>query len=213
MALVRIYPEIGDIQMQLRGANPADLLERIINEIKDLQMTADDEGFFLSVSGDPDEWVPLQELQDEINEDKTHIASTTRKVLEIAPFHILLTPNQQEEENQNALGLKELSDIVSGAQLLEPIEPTSPLEALKNQVKSKLIDGIPAAITLLRQHIATNTSTFDDLILIHGQYQRYHEDLTLYDVLSAEERRIGYNRIQKSILELVNSLEEGDVKG
>ncbi|WP_373549319.1 COR domain-containing protein [Haliscomenobacter sp.] len=212
MALVRIYPEIGDIQMQLRGANPADLLERIINEIKDLQMTADDEGFFLSVSGDPDEWVPLPELQDEINDDKTHIASTTRKVLEIAPFHILLTPNQQEEENQNALGLKELSDIVSGAQLLEPIEPTSPLEALKNQVKSKLIDGIPAAITLLRQHIATNTSTFDDLILIHGQYQRYHEDLTLYDVLSAEERRIGYNRIQKSILELVNSLEEGDIK-
>ncbi|WP_044236523.1 hypothetical protein [Haliscomenobacter hydrossis] len=67
----------------------------------------------------------------------------------------MLSPTRREQEaNQVAPGLKELSDIVSGGQLLEPTEPSSPLEALQNQVKAQLIAAnIPAAFTLLLNHL------------------------------------------------------------
>jgi hypothetical protein len=58
--------------------------------------------------------------------------------------------------------------------------------------------GLPGALALLHSHLLQGkSSAFDNLIFIHGQYQRYHEDLILYDVLSAEEQRIGYNKNTK----------------
>ena len=209
MALVQVFPETGDIHMQLRGANPADLLERLINEIKNIQMTADDEGFLLSVSGEPDEWVPLQELQDEINDDKTHIASTTRKVLEINPFLILLFPDRREQEaNQAAPGLKELSDTASATQLLEPIEPTSPLQALQNQVKAQLIAAnLQAALTLLRDYLQPGTPASNEWIILQSQYTRYEQEIQR-GLLDTKEKDLKFNILLTNILNFLNNIQE-----
>ncbi|WP_245550159.1 hypothetical protein [Haliscomenobacter hydrossis] len=43
------------------------------------------------------------------------------------------------------------------------------------------------------------------MLLLQSQYTHYQEELQL-DVLSSEERRLGYNRLVKGVLELVNQL-------
>ena len=207
LVLVQVYPEAGRIDMQFRGVNPANLLERLKNEISEIQEAIGESSFFLSLSGQSYEWVTLEQLQLQSSKGKTQVASTTGEILELAPFLPLLSPENSDRDSEHkAPGLKELSDRESGSQLLQPTAPSSPLQALQNQVKAQLIAAnIPAAFTLLRNHLQPGTTSADDLILLQSQYTHYLEELQ-FDVLSSEERRLGYNRLVKGILELVNGL-------
>jgi internalin A len=111
---IQIHPEEGRIDMLLRGPRPAQLIRRLKNEITEIQEVKDDTGFLISISGLPDECVPLEQVR----QSNTHVTSTSGKILEFAPFHQLIHIPQQEEVHK-PLGLKELADRESGAQLLE----------------------------------------------------------------------------------------------
>jgi internalin A len=114
LAHIQVYPEEGRIEMLLRGPQPRHLIERLKNEISQIQEVKGDAGFLLSLSGLPDEWIPLEQVK----QGSTQVVSTSGKVLEPAPFYPLIYTPQQEEE-PNPLDLKELADRESGAQLLE----------------------------------------------------------------------------------------------
>lgn len=114
LAHIQVYPEEGRIEMLLRGPRPRHLIERLKNEISQIQEVKGDAGFLLSLSGLPDEWIPLEQVK----QGSTHAVSTSGQVLELAPFYSLIYTPQREEEPK-PLDLKELADRESGAQLLE----------------------------------------------------------------------------------------------
>lgn len=205
-ALVQLYPERGLIEVKLRGDQPGELLERLVNELAWNQGVDRDEPCFLvSCSGYYGEWVVLSQLNKQRSKGKLHLASTTGEILEIAPF-LPLFGYAEQEWDQGASDLKELADRETGSQLLQPTEPRNQLEALQNEVKAQLIAAdIPGAFTLLRNYLKPGTISADDLLLLQSQYARYQEEL-LFDVLSSEERRLNYNRLVKGVLELVNRL-------
>lgn len=114
LAHIQVHPEEGRIEILLRGPRPRHLIERLKNEISQIQEVKGDAGFLLSLSGLPDEWIPLEQVK----QGSTHVVSTSGKVLEFAPFFSLIYAPQREEEPK-PLDLKELADRESGAQLLE----------------------------------------------------------------------------------------------
>ena len=209
LARIQVYPEAGSIDIQLRGSNPSELIERLKNEITAIQEIDGEAGFLLSLTGHFDEWVTLEQLKLQISKGKSQIASTTGEILELAPFRPLLSPTHLERErDQDAPGLKELSAQVSGSQLLEPTEPRTPIEGFQNQVKVKLIDAdLPGALALLHNHLIPGTSSADELILLHSQYAHYEQE-SQRGLLHSEEKQLRFNRLVNAILSFLNSMQD-----
>ncbi|WP_148270849.1 COR domain-containing protein [Haliscomenobacter hydrossis] len=213
MALVQVFPAQSRIEIQIRGKNPSDLVQRIKKEITSIQNVQSEALFHVSLSGLDNEWVSLDQLALQTEKGKHHIASTTGEILELAPFHPLLSSKHpDQDEGQEAPGLKELSDRESGLQLLIPTAPPNPLEGLKLLVKKELInEGIGAAITCLETHLHTNSTPATDLIVISSQFQAFNRNVAK-GLHSVDEQYLLSNRISNQVVALLATIQERDLK-
>ncbi len=212
MARIQVYPEEGRIEMQVRGTNSAELIERLKNEIAGIQETEGDSGFLLSLSGQEEEWVTLEQIQQHLKKGKSHIASTTGEILELAPFrHLIHTPSQEEEEDEALpMDLKSLADLQSGAQLLKATTAFN-LAEFKFTAKRKIIEGIEVAMTYLFEHLQPNSAAQDELILLQGQWSSFSRSNRI-GTLNHDNTQLSENQIRERIMSLINSLKEQDLK-
>lgn len=210
LARIQAYPAEGRIDMLLRGGKPRKLIERLKNEIANIQEVKDQAGFLLSLSGQPNEWVRLKQVKRHLNKGKTHIASTTGKVLELDPFRDLIHTRHQEERDK-PLNLKELADRESGAQFLEKPEAFSLME-FKAIVKTKLVDDIEATLQYLQEKIQPASEAFDLLILLKGRWKEF-KNRGMAGIVSHDNTQLSENQIRYDLITFINGLQEVDVKG
>ncbi|MFN7118622.1 MAG: energy transducer TonB [Saprospiraceae bacterium] len=84
-----------------------------------------------------------------------------------------------------------------------------PIQDIKNELREKLPLGIDLTIAALKASIPADVPKYNDIILLDGRYRKWHEDM-INDVLTSEEQRVEFNRIQQAILDFINALEEKD---
>ena len=213
MALVQVFPAQSRIEIQIRGKNPADLLQRIKKEIASIQNVQSEAPFQVSLNGLDDQWVSLDQLALQSEKGKLYVASTTGEILELAPFRPLLSSRYpDQDDDQEAPGLKELSDRELGLQLLIPTPPPTPLEGLKLLVKKELInEGIGSAITCLETHLHTDSTPATDLIVISSQFQAFNRSVAK-GLHSVDEQYLLANRITNQVVALLTTIQEADLK-
>ncbi len=209
LARIQVNPKTSRIDMQLRGSNPAELIERLKNEIKKIQDVEGEMGFLLSLTGHLDEWVTLEQLKEQSNKGKTQIASTTGEILELAPFRSLIhTPDRDSDDATQ--DLKQLADEKSGAQLLET--PTSiSLIDFKSIAKLKIRNSVEDTIAYIEENIQPSSPLYKDHILIESQWNSFKQD-ERRGIINHENTQLSENQIRDRILSLINYIKEEDLK-
>lgn len=209
LARIEIFPEEFRIEIQVRGPKPAELIQRLKNELSKTLEIKEGDVFLLSITGHPDEWVSLEQVEQHLSIGKTYIASTTGEILEIAPFQFLTHITNHTDENA-PLSLRELADRESGAQLLERTN-TSNLISFKTYAKTNLVRDIEAAFQYLQDKIQPASESFNILILLKGRWKE-SENQKIAGIVRREQNQISENQIRHDLLVFINNLKEEEIK-
>jgi TonB family protein len=86
------------------------------------------------------------------------------------------------------------------------------LPDIKNELKEVLQEGIDISLTTLKSILADSTDKYNDLVLLEGRYREVNQQL-LQGVISYENAQLEFNKIRKSLLDFIESMEENHLKG
>lgn len=85
------------------------------------------------------------------------------------------------------------------------------LDEIKKELREVLVQGIPEAIKLLKSILPSNSSRHQDVLLLEGRLNDVNVSV-LRGIISNEDLQLAYNQLRHALLELINSLEEGDLE-
>lgn len=86
------------------------------------------------------------------------------------------------------------------------------LPDIKKELKDVLQEGIDILLTTLKSLLSDHTDKYNDFILLEGRYREVNQQL-LQGVISYESAQLEFNKIRKSLIDFIESLEENHLKG
>lgn len=86
------------------------------------------------------------------------------------------------------------------------------LSDIKKELKEVLQEGIDISLTTLKSLLANSTDKYNDLVLLEGRYREVNQQL-LQGVITYENAQLEFNKIRKSLIDFIETLEENHLKG